>query len=185
MEGENLTECLYCHSRKTWNLTLKYLLSFFIVDLQFPKLFINLIKLLFNLNCHLFQLLHLGLALSWSDNQFFVHLGEHGVQLVERQGLYDDRVRRLHLFLRAYFEMLGNGNLWNKTGRPHASHLKPKIGVSVLLLEVSEGTLVVTDDSLTVSLVDQVLCYWLKVLALLKYRNVVVIMIVGFLNLFK
>jgi hypothetical protein len=55
----------------------------------------------------------------------------------------------------------------------------------VLLLEVSEGALVVTDDCLTVSLVDQVLCYWLKVFDLLKYRNVVIIMFVGLLNLFK
>jgi hypothetical protein len=57
--------------------------------------------------------------------------------------------------------MLRNGKCCNKARRTHASHFKPKISVSVLLLEVSEGPRVVTDDGLTVGLVDQVLCYCL------------------------
>ena len=81
--------------------------------------------------------------------------------------------------------MLRNGNWLSKACRSHASHLKSQIGVSVLLLEFSEGPRVVTDDSLTVCLVDQVLGYLLKVFALRKHRNVMVIKFVGFHYLFK
>jgi hypothetical protein len=44
---------------------------------------------------------------------------------------------------------------------------------------------VVTDDSLMVGLIDQVLCYWLKVFDFRKHRSVLVIKFVCFLNLFK
>ena len=182
MERKDLAECYKCYSFKTRNIILKYLLSFFFLDLQFIMLFIALVL---NLNCHLLQHFHFGFALSWWDNQFLVHLRDHGAQRVNRKGLNDDRVRLLLLFLLVCCEILRNGNWWSKARRSHSSHLKPHIGVSVILHEVSKGSRVVTDDSLMVGLIDQVLCYWLKVFDFRKHRSVLVIKFVCFLNLFK